>query len=932
MKHVATTSVGQIGLDLVVNQNQFSKQMAGVQSLARKTGRMLAAAFGVNQLINFSKQCLELASDLQEVQNVVDVTFQTMNSDVDKFAKSAAASFGLSEKMAKQYTGTYGAMAKAFGFSEQQAYDMSTALTGLAGDVASFYNLSQDEAYTKLKSVFSGETETLKDLGVVMTQSALDAYALANGFDKTTKSMSEAEKVALRYAFMQSQLSAATGDFARTSNSWANQVKLLKLNLEQLGATIGGVLINVFKPLLSTLNVIISKFVQFAQAISDTLGKIFGWSYESTGGGIASDLETGAGSANDIASGLDNAAGSAKKLKQQLRGIDELNVISSGSDSGGSSSGGSASSGGSSSGTSSGWTQTDSIFDGNKIASDFASAFEDGFKLVKKIIEDFKVGDYFQAGEDTSKLVSGIFNFFAKAIDNVDWEGIGTNIGDFIAGIDWITILSSVGNLIWQAINAGIELWKGSFNAAPIEMTILTAIALLNFTGIGSIIATKFQSTLFPLMSAIGFEVGMTFLASFQASLGSKTALNVLPFVSSIVGQLGGIVFTVGGIVGAFKGFFSMLEEGFNWFDEIIMLAGIALTGVGAIILGAPALVTGVIAGIVAAVATAVILIKDNWEKIKKFFIDMCEKIKENFGEAWKKIEEIFIGAATWFDDHVIQPVVDFFVGFATRVGQIFKGLWIIIQAIWIIVSDWFNQNIIIPLINFFSPIVSKIGGFFTSLWNGIKAVWGSVSGWFNNNVIIPFQNAWNKATDKIEGFFAGLWNAIVRGIVAAMNAVIGGIESAINRIVRGINKIINGFNKVVSWAAKVAEVDWGGVSTIPEVSLKRISIKGYADGGFPEDGWFRAKHGEIIGQFDNGKSVVANNNQITEGISAAVYRGNQENNALMKQEILLLQKQNELLAKLLEKESGISIDDIFNSVRKLANDYTRRTGEPAFS
>ena len=101
--------------------------------------------------------------------------------------------------MAKNFTGTFGAMGKAFGFSEGQAYDMATALTGLAGDVASFYNMSQDEAYTKLKSVFTGETESLKSLGVVMTQTALDAFAMANGFGKTTKSMSEAEKVALRF-------------------------------------------------------------------------------------------------------------------------------------------------------------------------------------------------------------------------------------------------------------------------------------------------------------------------------------------------------------------------------------------------------------------------------------------------------------------------------------------------------------------------------------------------------------------------------------------------------------------------------------------------------------------------------------------------------------------------------------------------------------
>ena len=122
-------SVGQIGLDLVVNQNQFQRQMRGIQGLAKKAGTALAAAFAVKKLIDFGAQCIELGSDLQEVQNVVDVTFPQMSKQVDKFAQNAASSFGLSETMAKKFTGTFGAMAKAFGFNEQAAYEMSTTLT-----------------------------------------------------------------------------------------------------------------------------------------------------------------------------------------------------------------------------------------------------------------------------------------------------------------------------------------------------------------------------------------------------------------------------------------------------------------------------------------------------------------------------------------------------------------------------------------------------------------------------------------------------------------------------------------------------------------------------------------------------------------------------------------------------------------------------------
>ena len=257
---MAATSVGEIGLDLVVNQNQFKTQMAGITGLAKKAGMALAAAFSIKKVVDFGKSCLELGSDLAEVQNVVDVTFPSITAQVDKFAQSAAKSFGLSETMAKQYTGTFGAMAKALVLRKNKPM-IWEPLTGLAGDVASFYNISQDEAYTKLKSVFTGETESLKDLGVVMTQSALDAYAMANGFGKTTAQMSEAEKVALRYAFVQDQLTAATGDFARTSDSWANQCRIMKLQFDSLKASIGQGLINLFTPVLRVINAVIESLL-----------------------------------------------------------------------------------------------------------------------------------------------------------------------------------------------------------------------------------------------------------------------------------------------------------------------------------------------------------------------------------------------------------------------------------------------------------------------------------------------------------------------------------------------------------------------------------------------------------------------------------------------------------------------------------------------
>jgi phage-related protein len=317
----------------------------GLGSAVKKIGVLIGGAFAIGKLSQFGKECIELGSNLAEVQNVVDVTFTTMSDKVNEFAKNAMTSAGLSETMAKRYVGTFGAMSKSFGFSESQAYDMSTALTQLTGDVASFYNISQDLAYIKLKSVFTGETETLKDLGVVLTQSALDQYALANGYGKTTSEMTEQEKVALRLAFVQKQLSAASGDFIRTSDSWANQVRVMQLQLQSLKATVGQGLINLFTPVLKVINILLGKLATLANAFKSftelITGKKSSGQTGASGAGLAGtdaiadtadqygeaadNAEKLAGATNDTADATKKAT---KAAKGYLSPLDEINNYS----------------------------------------------------------------------------------------------------------------------------------------------------------------------------------------------------------------------------------------------------------------------------------------------------------------------------------------------------------------------------------------------------------------------------------------------------------------------------------------------------------------------------------------------------------------------------------------------------------------------------
>lgn len=332
---------GYLNFDTKLDTSGFNGGLAQVNTTVTKSiervkkqlktfAKTAAVAFSTYAITNFGKECIELGSDLAEVQNVVDVTFPAMTKQVDKWAKSAANSFGLSETMAKRYVGTFGSMAEAFGFTEKEAYDMSTTLTGLVGDVASFYNIRQDEAYTKLKSVFSGETETLKDLGIVMTQTALDSYALANGYGKTTAKMTEAEKVTLRYKFVQDQLANATGDFARTQDSWANQTRILQLRLDSLKATLGQGLINVFSPLLKNLNSFIEKLDVATEKFKSFTEQVFGYSSatDNSANSASSEMTDLTDETKSANSALATTSKKTKEIKDNLQGFDRLNVMS----------------------------------------------------------------------------------------------------------------------------------------------------------------------------------------------------------------------------------------------------------------------------------------------------------------------------------------------------------------------------------------------------------------------------------------------------------------------------------------------------------------------------------------------------------------------------------------------------------------------------
>ncbi len=261
-----------------------------------------------------------MASDLEEVQNVVDVSFGSMADQVEAFANTAVRSYGMSALTAKQMASTFMAMSNGMGIAQEAGKNMSLQLTALAGDMASFYNVGQDIAQTALNSIFTGETESLKKFGIVLTETNLQAFALSQGIKKSYQAMSQAEKVALRYNYVLNATKNAQGDFARTSGSWANQIRILKEQWTQFLGILGKGLIQILTPMVKALNQMLASLISIGNAIT----KIFGGK---TTNNMATTIKDSAGSAGDLDAGLGDANESAKKLSRTIAGFDELNVL-----------------------------------------------------------------------------------------------------------------------------------------------------------------------------------------------------------------------------------------------------------------------------------------------------------------------------------------------------------------------------------------------------------------------------------------------------------------------------------------------------------------------------------------------------------------------------------------------------------------------------
>lgn len=635
-----------------------------VRGLAGQFGKFYATFWLLLRVFRRLGDAIDLSSQLTEIENVINQTFGNMRGVIDNMTKDSITKFGMSELAVKKYGARFQAMGAALGITSEQVIattsrlsflpdeygklgtsmaDVSTNLTRLTADMASFYDVAQDDVAEDLEAIFTGMTRPLRAYGIDLTQANLKEWALNRGLNANIDSMTQAEKTMLRYQYVMERAQYAMGDFTRTADTWHNQINILKANIQQLAIVIGQGFINALKPLVRGLNAMLVKITSFATAVLNALGQIFGWKYELNLGGITQDLDDGAGYAEDMSDGLGGAAKNAKKLKQNLLGIDELNIISPDDDGSGSGGGGGAAGGA-----------------GALDNTDVIRAVKTGEGLMKSYIDNlYKLGDYI--GETLTKTLNGI-----------DWDGVyegarnfGYGLADFLNGLISPELFGAVGKTIANSLNtaitaalafgkrfdaynlgesiaAGVNEFFYNFDAKQfaeainvwvqkIYLTIKTAIKKIDWSAVWDD-AKDF-------LSEIDLETVTIVIGAIALKHGFKmlTAVSIKDLILGKIAKAGGITVALKGLTIKFLDIAAAGFSGVPLAEAIASSLGVSVAAVT--IAGSAAFIT---LGLVVGWKLGKWLDeKGFFDALKKNLDDFREKIKKTFAESFGKTDEM---------------------------------------------------------------------------------------------------------------------------------------------------------------------------------------------------------------------------------------------------------------------------------------------------
>lgn len=849
--------------------------------------------------------------------------------DVDGglISESGMKNLGLNLQEITQYASQLASITNSLGQTGEVTTAISKSMTMLAGDISSLFNVDFSTVATNLQSGLIGQSRALYKYGIDITNATLQTYAYKYGIEKAVSEMSQAEKQQLRLLAILDQSKVSWGDLANTINSPSNMIRQFTNNVKEAGMVLGQLFIPVLQKVLPVINGVVIAIKRLLVSVANLLGiKIDFSSFGQGVSGYNEELE-------DTADALDKIGASAKNAKSGVREFDKLKVISTPKSSGSGSGVGGA-----------GIDLTKEIMDATaeyekvwqeafdkmqNTALGWADKIEKLLEPVKKLFKDLFNGDFFEAGQDLSGIVTGIFNWMSDAIASVDWYQIGQNIGQFLAGIDWTAVLTSAGNFIKTAIDAAIDLWKGSFDAAPIETTILTAIGLLKFTGLGDILWKAIKDSIVLSMGGkAGAGIGETILGSLLGT-GAATGAGGAA-AAGATGLFGGIsagavaaTAAITAVVAGLALVYATNEDVRNSFKESISAIADNLT---------PAMEF--------LTTTVIPDLQNAWTGLVDVLTPIGEFLKTAFTSIW---QDMLNPALKYVGEEVLPKLQSAFenlwngvlVPFGTFLGNILKPAIQIVTDILTVL--W--KNVVVPLaqalgsvlgaafdaivdtMNFLVEQVKPVIEVFNFLWDNVLSpivthLWEDLKPAFETvfnaigNIIKNLGTALKGLINFVSGVFTGNWRKAWDGIKDIFKGVFNGLvsiaEGCVNLIIDGINAFIDGFG-LISGISEAIGISFKPVQ-IPKISIPRFDTGGYVPSRYTM--FMAGENGvpEIAGTV-GGKTAVAGGVEIT-GIKDAI-------NSTAQQEIALLKQNNQLLQGILEKEFGITTDQIGIAARQ---------------
>lgn len=932
-------STGKANKSISLFASSTKKSASSINSLAAVWGRFYANFFPVIRGIKQLNKSIKETTDYIEAFNYFQVSFNKIAnewkgdfakygySNADAYAESftkrteetlsklsglqmnigadgkgllqetGTKNLGLSIREITQYASQLASVTNSVGQTGEVSLAASTAFSKLAGDISSLFNVDYSSVATNLQSGLIGQSRALYKYGIDITNATLQTYAFKLGLEKEVSEMTQAEKMQLRMLAILEQSKVSWGDLANTINSPSNMLRQFTTNLKEAGMMLG----QLFIPLLEKA---LPFFNGLSIAIKRLLGDIagfFGIKLDMNSFGQLSDTT------QDLTGDVDELEEATKSAKKGLRAFDELKTINTGSQS-------------SDSSMQSTIDLTQEIIKATQEyekvwqkaydnmeqrAQQFADRIEAVLRPLKKLFKDISVGDWSAVGADVSDIAKGILDTFTRAIEQVDWNKIGENIGNFLKGIDWKGILSSLGELIWEGINGAIELWKGSFSVAPIETTIVTGLLSA------------------PLLKNLGGLVG-----SFKKLSG---VFGLLTPQMAIISGVIGLLATGLGVA------FANNEDVRKGFGESIKSFGDGLKGFGELLTGT----------ILPDIGNGLSALFGMFKPFEDFFVgiwqDLINPLLKDFGDRIlpeltdtlsKLWTDVLVPVASLLGD-ILAPVLD-------GIGWTLSLLW---------------DNIVYPILEAIGDILYEVFHAVTNVVDLLeKGQIGEILQWLGDNVVPVLADEfkdWGKvledvfgilkevigiAGDVISGFIrmvggllTGDWEDVWKGAVNIFGSLLSGMIGIAENIVNAIISLLNLFIKKLSGGFIDTINDLLGknykVPQIPKVTIPRPKIPKYEVGGYPTRGdlFFANENGvpELVGTM-GGKTAVASGMEIT-GIKDAIYETGQRESGLMSTMVGLLRV-------IADKDYGITDDQIGKSAQRYAKDYFNRTGNDAYS